>query len=175
MHSTPRFTPISTTVYIGPALPPAKRRMKRLRQPVRIARPDRDAACAPALSTGRTHHGGRLALVHHAAAVRRGVLLAFQMQSPPPDRLPPSVGLFARSLSKTGKHNDSEHGAHQDALLPQPSHPQSDRHRTERAGVGFRHAAWARTNVKRRRKRGTWSLVRNDAARALFAGQRLPQ
>ena len=89
----------------------------------------------------RRDHRGRLAAVHHAAAVRCGLLRAVQVQPAPHRGLSEPVELSARALPGAGRRRDGEHRSHQAALLHEHAAHQSERHRAARAGAGFRGGA----------------------------------
>src|SRR3546814_9008759 len=58
------------------------------------------------------------------------------MQSEAPGGLQKSVELYARTLSMAGRSRYGEFRSHQAALLPQPPHHQSERHRAAGSGPG---------------------------------------
>ena len=55
---------------------------------------------------GSQHHGGRLAPVHHARAVRSGLRHALPVRPPPDRRLPGAVGLPARAVRRARRRRD---------------------------------------------------------------------
>ena len=79
----------------------------------------------------------RLAAVHDAGALRRGLPRPLQVQPQPPGRLSRAVGFHARALPGAGRRRDGTIRSHQDALLRQPPHHQSDRHHSGRAARRF--------------------------------------
>ena len=80
-----------------------------------------DRLSRPALSGRPSTHRSRLAAVHDARPLRRGLLQPLQMQSAADRRLSQSVELSARSLSGAGHRRDRQHRSHQAALLRQPA------------------------------------------------------
>src|SRR5262245_34972298 len=93
-------------------------------------------AQAPLAVRARLHRGGRAAL-HHARALRRGVLLSLQMQPAPAGRLPQPVALDAARVRAAGRGEDGRHGSDQGALLPQHEADQSHADRAKRAVAGL--------------------------------------
>ena len=91
----------------------------------------------------------RLAAVHHAGAVRRRLLRPLQVQSRSPGGFSRAVGFFAHALSGTGRRRDGAVRPHQGALLRQPPHHQSDRHRPGRPAHRFRRDDAARSAAVR--------------------------
>ena len=90
---------------------------------------------------GPEHHRGRLAAVHDARSLRRGLLRPLQVQPAPHRRLSQSLELSARPLPAGRHRRDREHGPYQAALLRQPAPREPDRHRAARAGARFLRAA----------------------------------
>ena len=96
-----------------------------------------DAAVAPALSRRHADHRSRLAVVHHACSLRRGLLQPLQMQCAAHRRLSESLELSARSLPGAGRRRDRQPRSHQAALLRQPPQREPDRHRADRTAHRF--------------------------------------
>ena len=94
---------------------------------------------------GRPDHRGRLAPVHHAAALRPGLSRPLQVQPAPAGRLPQPVGLHARALPVAGRGRDRRLRAHQGPLLRQPRHHQPDRHRAQGPAARLRPVPTAAT------------------------------
>src|SRR6202008_4264644 len=82
------------------------------------------------------HRGGR-ALVHYAGALRRGELIALQVQPAAPGRLSQPVALDAARLRAPRRGEDRRHEADQAALLPQHEADQSHADRAQRAAAGL--------------------------------------
>ena len=94
------------------------------RRAVRDAWTGSRSACSRAtLPRRRPRHRGRLAAVHHAAALRPGLSRPLQVQPAPARRLPEPVGLHARAVPVAGRRRDGRLRAHQGPLLRQPLAP----------------------------------------------------
>ena len=143
--TTLRLSPTSTTASIAPASRP-RRRPTRRRSATLFAALD---GLEERLSRQRYLVGARITeadwrLFTTLVRFDAGLLRPLQVQPAPHRRLSEPVELSARPLPGAGRRRDRRTRPHQAALLRQPRHDQSDRHRAARAGARLRRAARSR-------------------------------